>query len=312
MVIETLIAYVIGRFYFQEEEKAIAEREEYVHVINYLFAAIFIGIITLSFNYSLSIEHLISWLLTFTMGVLLFEKWGREAVTSLLTKGFHPLLFKHKEVSKAVFFISLSIVQLTILLLAERIIEYISGINLWLLSLVLLFILISYIFRQEKNMETKIFIAYLKQILLYALVTILAFIILFILEDSSGLTIIIERNQTNTLYVNVRNYGLILLLLGKPVNLLIRLLSTRFDPKEELTESGIKGAGAMIGNLERMLIFIALLFGETITVVAILSIKAFARYKKIVEDPAFAEYFVIGTMLSILATLAAYLLFQFL
>ncbi|MDZ7835582.1 MAG: hypothetical protein U5K84_10030 [Alkalibacterium sp.] len=42
--------------------------------------------------------------------------------------------------------------------------------------------------------------------------------------------------------------------------------------------------------------------------VAILSIKAFARYKLIAEDPYFSEYFVIGTMLSVLITFGCYAL----
>lgn len=113
---------------------------------------------------------------------------------------------------------------------------------------------------------------------------------------------------------------LILLLLMRPTNRMIRLLSLQYDPKELSSDtpnqaeeptrlSGFKGAGAMIGNLERLLILLSFLFGSLLSVVAILSIKAFARYKLIAEDPYFSEYFVIGTMLSVLITFACYLLF---
>ena len=118
----------------------------------------------------------------------------------------------------------------------------------------------------------------------------------------------------------------ILLLLMRPANLVIRTLSSKYDPKihdklslEEYEfksvnskqESGFKGAGAMIGNLERLLILLSFFSGSLLSVVAILSIKAFARYKLIAEDPYFSEYFVIGTMLSVLLTFGCYLLFLF-
>ena len=108
---------------------------------------------------------------------------------------------------------------------------------------------------------------------------------------------------------------LVLLLLMKPTNKVIRAVSSKYDPKKTAVitshteqDSGFKGAGAMIGNLERLLILLSFFFGSLLSVVAILSIKAFARYKLIAEDPFFSEYFVIGTMLSVLITFACYAL----
>lgn len=101
----------------------------------------------------------------------------------------------------------------------------------------------------------------------------------------------------------------------KPTNLVIRAVSAKYDPKKNTAlsvqseqDSGFKGAGAMIGDLERLLILLSFFFGSLLSVVAILSIKAFARYKLITEDPYFSEYFVIGTMLSVLITFTCYAL----
>ncbi|MFO8069455.1 MAG: hypothetical protein R6U02_05665 [Alkalibacterium sp.] len=116
-------------------------------------------------------------------------------------------------------------------------------------------------------------------------------------------------------YAVLMRLSLVLLLLMKPTNLIIRAISSKYDPKTVTTiaahseqDSGFKGAGAMIGNLERLLILLSFFFGSLLSVVAILSIKAFARYKLIAEDPYFSEYFVIGTMLSVLITFACYAL----
>lgn len=118
------------------------------------------------------------------------------------------------------------------------------------------------------------------------------------------------------------SYTLTLLLLMKPANLLIRKISSaynpklesdnisRLSPKEDQQRAGFKGAGAMIGTLERILILLSFSAGQLLPIVAILSIKAFARYKRIVEEASFSEYFVIGTLLSVSVTFLLYLMLQ--
>ena len=92
-----------------------------------------------------------------------------------------------------------------------------------------------------------------------------------------------------------------LLLVMKPANIVIRLLLAKYMPdKNEL--DGYEGAGALIGNLERILYLIAMGTHLYIGFAVILSIKGFARYKQIGDDPKFAEYFTLGTFLSLLIT----------
>lgn len=66
--------------------------------------------------------------------------------------------------------------------------------------------------------------------------------------------------------------------------------------------------GRVIGALERLLIFLLLLAGHNMAIPAVIAVKALARFKKMEESQAFAEYVIIGTFLSILITLGSYAL----
>lgn len=86
--------------------------------------------------------------------------------------------------------------------------------------------------------------------------------------------------------------------------MLIRKINSHYAPKNDWDylalisanatkpAEGFRGAGPMIGTLERIMILLSFISGNLIPIVAILSIKAFARYKLIVEDASFSEYFV--------------------
>ena len=91
------------------------------------------------------------------------------------------------------------------------------------------------------------------------------------------------------------------LLVMKPANIVIRLFLAKYLPDKDALD-GYEGAGALIGNLERILYLIAMGTHLYIGFAVILSIKGFARYKQIGDDPKFAEYFTLGTFLSLLIT----------
>ena len=96
--------------------------------------------------------------------------------------------------------------------------------------------------------------------------------------------------------------GLIaILLVMKPANIVIRLFLAQYLPDKDEGE-GHEGAGRLIGNLERLLYLIAIMSHLYLGFAVILSIKGFARYKQIGEDPKFAEYFTLGTFMSLLIT----------
>ena len=62
----------------------------------------------------------------------------------------------------------------------------------------------------------------------------------------------------------------------------------------------------MIGNLERILSVIFLSMGNPSGIGLIYTAKSIARFKQIGENKRFAEYYLIGTLYSILFTLSSY------
>jgi hypothetical protein len=68
------------------------------------------------------------------------------------------------------------------------------------------------------------------------------------------------------------------------------------------SQKGLAGGGKWIGWLERALVFAAVLVGHPEAVVLVIAIKSLARLEEI-KDAAFADYFLIGTLTSVLAAL---------
>lgn len=69
------------------------------------------------------------------------------------------------------------------------------------------------------------------------------------------------------------------------------------SPNEDAT-ADFRG-GRIIGNLERVLIFLGIVFKSWEIVVSVITLKTIARYKEI-DDQITAEYFLIGSLGSIL------------
>ncbi|MEM7672680.1 MAG: hypothetical protein AAF212_04995, partial [Verrucomicrobiota bacterium] len=70
--------------------------------------------------------------------------------------------------------------------------------------------------------------------------------------------------------------------------------------------------GRIIGGLERTLLLFFLWDDLAVAATLIIAIKGLARFKKMEEDQAFAEYVIIGTFLSIIVTLLIYKIGRFL
>jgi len=102
---------------------------------------------------------------------------------------------------------------------------------------------------------------------------------------------------------------LIMLLIMKPANIVFRLLFSGFKPDTE-DNNGIeekdKKAGAIIGCLERILIVIFISAKQYSALGFILTAKSIARYDAIAKDRKFAEYYLIGTLVSVVYSIIAY------
>ena len=82
----------------------------------------------------------------------------------------------------------------------------------------------------------------------------------------------------------------------KPTNIFIKLLLRRYEIGESKTCAEIKNAGALIGNLERMLTVIFVFIGQYEAIGFIIAAKSILRFKD--TDTAKTEYVLAGTFLS--------------
>lgn len=107
----------------------------------------------------------------------------------------------------------------------------------------------------------------------------------------------------------ILSWILILFIIYKPSSISIRIILDHFEPKHKKEEDvGIENAGALIGIFERLIILLMLYAGQFTTIGFVLTAKSVARYNKISEDPQFAEYYLLGTLLSSLLIIVSYYL----
>ena len=110
---------------------------------------------------------------------------------------------------------------------------------------------------------------------------------------------------------------LVLLLIHKPANILIANILSGYRPeKKEVSDKKLpdengtdRNAGRMIGTLERIIMVIFIAIGQYAAVGLVLTAKSIARYDRIAKDQVFAEYYLLGTLLSTICAIAAALIF---
>lgn len=74
-------------------------------------------------------------------------------------------------------------------------------------------------------------------------------------------------------------------------------------------EKGLKNAGSTIGKLERLITYILASAGQFGTIGFVLAAKSITRYEKMTKEPAFGEYYLLGTLASILSAIILAVLF---
>lgn len=84
-----------------------------------------------------------------------------------------------------------------------------------------------------------------------------------------------------------------------PGNWLVRKMIRRWKPDQDDTNENL---GALIGTLERILTIIFVGVGSYAAVGFVVAMKSIARHK-LLEKKEFAEYFLAGTMVSLLVAL---------
>ena len=89
---------------------------------------------------------------------------------------------------------------------------------------------------------------------------------------------------------------LAILLCIKPANIIIKLILEKYQVGESASCDNIKNAGALIGNLERLLTIVFVLLGQFEAIGFIVAAKSILRFKD--TDTAKTEYVLAGTFLS--------------
>ena len=99
------------------------------------------------------------------------------------------------------------------------------------------------------------------------------------------------------------SWALALLLIHKPANDLIQKVLAPYRP-ENKDEYNDKNIGRFIGTVERIIMLIFLSIGQYSAVGLVLTAKSIARYDKISKEKDFAEYYLLGTLMSTLIVIA--------
>ena len=104
--------------------------------------------------------------------------------------------------------------------------------------------------------------------------------------------------EINSFYV--AKWGLAILILHIPSNILIQNLLSGYRPKKEnsnFIEFDNK-AGRKIGTIERLIMLMFISMNQYAAMGLVLTAKSIARYDKITKDEKFAEYYLLGTLIS--------------
>jgi hypothetical protein len=132
-------------------------------------------------------------------------------------------------------------------------------------------------------------------------ILVLYFVSQYIVDNFSILEWI-SIDKTYLLYI------LIILMLGRTANIIFGILFENYKPENKSVDDGHKNAGGLIGIMERFLIFVFLVSGNIGSVGFIIAAKSVARFKKLSETQ-FGEYFLLGTLYSVLYTVLVYYIF---
>lgn len=135
----------------------------------------------------------------------------------------------------------------------------------------------------------------------------------FILKNETALPTIVFETEYAYSFLKIALFAVII---AKPVNVSFKKIFTKYQPKPKFSEEAeektfVSGAGATIGTMERLLIGIFIGLNQFAAIGLVITAKSIARYDKISKEQSFAEYFLIGTLYSALATIIIfYLIFR--
>ncbi|QWB96172.1 hypothetical protein KHQ89_01635 [Mycoplasmatota bacterium] len=90
-------------------------------------------------------------------------------------------------------------------------------------------------------------------------------------------------------------------------NLVFKIYFSQYNPQKDIKDDQVK-SGALIGSMERIVMMILLIAGQWIGLTIIVAAKSIARFKQL-DDKGFSEYYLIGTLYSIIFVIITYYAF---
>lgn len=102
----------------------------------------------------------------------------------------------------------------------------------------------------------------------------------------------------------IARWVLAILFIHKPVNIFIQNFLEEYKPnRDKILIKADNMAGRRIGTIERLIMLIFLSKNQFTALGFILTAKSITRYDKITKDEKFAEYYLLGTLLSTLCVI---------
>lgn len=99
--------------------------------------------------------------------------------------------------------------------------------------------------------------------------------------------------------VQILQWILALLIIHKPANIAIQKLLLVYKPiNKDVDVKTDNNAGRFIGAIERIIMLIFLAIGQYSAIGLVLTAKSIARYDRISKEKDFAEYYLLGTLIS--------------
>lgn len=107
---------------------------------------------------------------------------------------------------------------------------------------------------------------------------------------------------TNISIIDLITISFKLMFIHKPVNAFISIIMNSYKINIKKEKNDIN-AGRIIGTLERIIILLLVSIKQYSSIGLVLTAKSVARYDKISKDQYFAEYYLLGTLLSTICVL---------
>ena len=105
------------------------------------------------------------------------------------------------------------------------------------------------------------------------------------------------------------SWALAVIIIHKPTNIAIQRITKEYRPKEIRKKKTINGVGRNIGTIERLIMLIFVSLQQYMAIGLVLTAKSIARYDKISKDQVFAEYYLLGTLLSTFSVVVTAIIF---